>query len=75
VLEGLQAAQFLKLVRGLSQKLKTGMDITDGVGLIDLAGKPPRTMPEKKKSGAARGGTVVVTPKPPSVPALKTGNK
>ncbi len=75
VLEGRQATNFLKLIRRLSLKLSTDMEIADGVGLIDLAGKQAKAEPAKKKSGLSRGLSDIVTPKPARVPALKTENR
>lgn len=75
VLEGRQATNFLKLIRGFSLKLKTDIKIADGIGLIDLAGKQAKAETKMKKSGLSRGISDIVTPKPARMPALKTENR
>lgn len=75
VLEGTQATSFLKLIRNLSLKLKTSIEIADGLGLIKLSEKPAREITDEKRSGHSRGVQNYVIPKPPRVPAIKTGNR
>lgn len=75
VLEGMQATDFLKLIRNLSLKLKTEMRIADGVGMIDMTGKPARVAGDKRTSPPSRKIPIPVPRKPKAVPVVKTENK
>ena len=75
VLEGKQATDFLKLIRSLSLKLKTNIQIADGVGLIDMAPKPAENASGGGRTSKQARDRANRTPQPSPAPSLKTGNR